>query len=206
MQYLLILILNLQLTFIIDNKEIFINDIMINSTNYIEINDLPQILCYSHNCEIIDGIIYSKDFTLKTAANSFYIVYSNSDSLKVGQMTLPALKQNNKILIPLYPFLNALKGLKLIDFQINKNNLVITKKLIERNLKVEPEIKPIKSEITIENETRTLIISPNENIPEEPAIKIKPEEPAIKINFDTTAKKIPNYYEVPKNIKRSGIK
>ncbi len=187
--YIFILLLNLQITFIADNKQINVTHQLINNTIYIYLEDIPQIISPTYHCEVSNGVIYTDDFTLKTAPNSFYIVYSNSDSLRVGQMTLPTLIKNNKVLIPIFSFLDVMKGLNQMDFYYKDDNVVITKNIIPKKINTINEM-PIST------------IQPNKKEYFEDSNNTKD----IILQYDSTIKKVPNYYEVPKNIKRKGIK
>ncbi len=175
----------LPLTFVINGQKIIVNDERINSINYIRIDDLAKIICPNSDCEVNFGIISHEKFTLKTSSNSFYIVFQTIDTLQIGQMTAPALISNNQILIPLNSILNVLQGLNLLDYEINKHNILVSGRIFDLQMKFE-----FKKEI--EKFPKIIPIQENTNNPIFP--------------IDTSQKKPTNTYEVPKKLKRKGIK
>ena len=175
----------LPLTFVVNEQKIIVNDERINNITYIQIEDLAKILNLNVDYEVNYGVIKNNNFKLKTSPNSFYIVYQTKDTLQIGQMTTPAIMMNNRFLIPVLSILNVMQGLNLINYEINKQNIILKGKIFDFQKKEDfPKIIDVKI---------PKLISPT-----------TPEEKIFPV--DTTSKKPANSYEVPKKLKRKGMK
>lgn len=175
------------------NSKLKVENFKINEIIYIPLKDLKYIFNNSFLNTTYSSIYY-KNEELIFSDKSFFVVYKNSEVMRVAQMSHPVISFNNLILIPIIQFLNSLKGLGLINYEVVEN-----KKIIINNQKILNELRYYDSSVIIKNNTFEKSINKTNNI-EQKKQDINKNKNIYKFidTIDVTKGK----YTIPLNIKK----
>jgi len=175
------------------NSKLKVEIFKVNDINYIPLKDFKYIFNNSFLKISYSSINYKKE-ELIFSDKSFFVVYKNSEIMRIAQMSHPVISFNNLILIPIIQFLNSLKGLELLNFEIVEN-----KKIKITNQKILNELVNNDSSIIIQN--NTLEESSNKENNTEQKNQNNNEIKNI-YKFIDTIDVIKGKYAIPKNIKK----
>jgi hypothetical protein len=175
------------------NSKLKVEIYKINDIIYIPLKDFKYLFNNSFLKISYSSINYKKE-ELIFSDKSFFVVYKNSEIMRIAQMSHPVISFNNLILIPIIQFLNSLKGLELLNFEIVEN-----KKIKITNQKILNELVNNDSSIIIQN--NTLEESSNKENNTEQKNQNNNEFKNI-YKFIDTIDVIKGKYTIPKNIKK----
>lgn len=159
----------------------------INSILYISINDIARL--FNAQSKIIDCSFIYKNEEIKFSQGSFFTIYKKNDNLRIAQMSLPVIQNNDIVLIPFSSFLYSLSGIGILEYFIANRKHYINTDIFnfyeEKLINIEKIIKENKqkSEITQKIKIDSLQNKLYDNI-----------------NIDTVRK--PSKYYIPLNINK----
>ncbi len=163
----------------------------INSILYISINDISRL--FNSQSKIIDCSFIYKNEEIKFSRGSFFTIYKKNDNLRIAQMSLPVIQNNDIVLIPFSSFLYSLSGIGILEYFITNGKYYINTDIFnfheEKLINIEKTVKDNKqkSEITQKIKIDSLQNKLYDNI-------------NININIDTMRK--PLKYYIPLNINK----
>lgn len=163
----------------------------INSILYISINDISRL--FNRQSKIIDCSFIYKNEEIKFSRGSFFTIYKKNDNLRIAQMSLPVIQNNDIVLIPFSSFLYSLSGIGILEYFITNGKYYINTDIFnfheEKLINIEKIVKDNKqkSEITQKIKIDSLQNKLYDNI-------------NININIDTMRK--PSKYYIPLNINK----
>lgn len=110
-------------------KVVRIPAIEINKNLYASVKEIAPLIINEgkyadDNYEYISGSQF-----LRTSPASFFVLFAESDSAWVLQMTLPTLNYRNEILIPVLPFFRAISSIPIFSVKINGYSIIIERKV-----------------------------------------------------------------------------
>ncbi len=181
-----------------NDHKVKLNCVKINEILYLSINDIAKIFSIN-NINVNNYSISNQTEEILFSEKSFFVVYRNSDKIRVAQMSHPTLIINKMLYIPIFQFLNALKGIDLLDYEYYNNQITIYNsqifnKLITKNDE-KTNIRDDKNQFNKPN-------IDNKNELKEENIEIEVNHKEIYKFDDSTSSNERGKYTIPKKIKK----
>jgi hypothetical protein len=113
-----------------------------NGVQYVSVKSLG--IFFNDKSKVEVTAIKLKSEVLKFADGSFFVVFEDTNYMRVAQMSLPCIKIKDLLFIPIKTFLNSLAGIGLIKIENSNGEFIISTNIFQKY------IPPVKSNSDIQ--------------------------------------------------------